>query len=95
VVVVVSAGNYGARTTRGDSANTSAVMGSITEPAHAEDCIAVGSTHRDGFTPGTFFRVDATRVVNNVNDQAFAGAHSDIRKPAVAELAVGAAAAHG
>ncbi len=47
VVVVVSAGNYGARTTRGDSANTSAVMGSITEPAHAEDCIAVGSTHRD------------------------------------------------
>ncbi|WP_406368441.1 S8 family peptidase [Streptomyces sp. NBC_00647] len=46
VVVVVSAGNYGARTA-GDSANTSAVMGSITEPAHAEDCIAVGSTHRD------------------------------------------------
>ncbi|MGW2408424.1 S8 family peptidase [Streptomyces sp. NPDC001739] len=47
VVVVVSAGNYGARTAAGDSANTSAVMGSITEPAHAEDCIAVGSTHRD------------------------------------------------
>ena len=35
VVVVVSAGNYGASTTRGDSANTSAVLGSITEPAHA------------------------------------------------------------
>jgi len=47
VVVVVSAGNYGARTTVGDTANTSASMGSITEPAHAEDCIAVGSTHRD------------------------------------------------
>jgi subtilisin family serine protease len=47
VVVVISAGNYGARTTVGDSANTSASMGSITEPAHAEDCIAVGSTHRD------------------------------------------------
>lgn len=47
VVVVVSAGNFGARTAAGDSANTSAVMGSITEPAHAEDCIAVGSTHRD------------------------------------------------
>jgi subtilisin family serine protease len=47
VSVVVSAGNFGARTTSGDSANTSAVMGSITEPAHAEDCIAVGSTHRD------------------------------------------------
>jgi subtilisin family serine protease len=47
VVVVVSAGNFGARTSHGDSANTFAVLGSITEPAHAEDCIAVGSTHRD------------------------------------------------
>ena len=47
VVVVVSAGNFGARTTRGESVNTSAVLGSITEPAHAEDCIAVGSTHRE------------------------------------------------
>ncbi|MFJ6381202.1 S8 family peptidase [Kitasatospora sp. NPDC092039] len=44
VVVVVSTGNYGARR---EAANTSAVMGSITEPAHAEDCIAVGSTHRE------------------------------------------------
>jgi subtilisin family serine protease len=52
VVVVVSAGNYGARTSLGDSANTSAIMGSITEPAHAQDCIAVGSTHRDA--PHTF-----------------------------------------
>ncbi|MFE7077446.1 S8 family peptidase [Streptomyces sp. NPDC057620] len=47
VVVVVSAGNFGARTATGDSVNTSAVLGSITEPAHAEECIAVGSTHRD------------------------------------------------
>lgn len=47
VVVVVSAGNFGARSTAGESVNTSAVMGSITEPAHAEDCIAVGSTHRE------------------------------------------------
>jgi subtilisin family serine protease len=47
VVVVVSAGNYGARTAAGDSTNTSAVLGSITEPAHAEECIAVGSTHRE------------------------------------------------
>jgi subtilisin family serine protease len=52
VIVVVSAGNYGARTTLGDSANTSAIMGSITEPAHAQDCVAVGSTHRDA--PHTF-----------------------------------------
>ncbi|MBV9204511.1 MAG: S8 family serine peptidase [Actinobacteria bacterium] len=47
VVVVVSAGNFGASTTTGDSASTSAILGSITEPAHAQDCIAVGSTHRD------------------------------------------------
>jgi subtilisin family serine protease len=47
VVAVVSAGNFGARTTTGDAANTSAVLGSITEPAHAEECVAVGSTHRD------------------------------------------------
>jgi subtilisin family serine protease len=47
VIVVVSAGNYGASTTEGDSAKTSAIMGSITEPAHAQDCIAVGSTHRE------------------------------------------------
>jgi subtilisin family serine protease len=44
VVVVVSAGNYGARD---DANSTSSIMGSITEPAHAEDCIAVGSTHRE------------------------------------------------
>ena len=47
VVVVVSAGNYGASTTQGDSASTAAILGSITEPAHAQDCIAVGSTHRE------------------------------------------------
>jgi subtilisin family serine protease len=51
VVVVVSAGNYGARGF-GDLTGTSAIMGSITEPAHAQDCIAVGSTHRDA--PHTF-----------------------------------------
>jgi hypothetical protein len=45
-------------------------------------------------TPGTFVRVDAASVINNVKDQPFAGAHSDIRKPAVAQLAVAAAAAH-
>ena len=47
VLVVISAGNNGARSTAGDSADTAAVLGSITEPAHAEDCIAVGSTHRE------------------------------------------------
>jgi subtilisin family serine protease len=50
VVVVVSAGNSGANQLAGDAAGQagpSAVMGSISEPAHAQDCIAVGSTHRD------------------------------------------------
>ena len=48
----------------------------------------------DQFTAGTFYRVDAVNVINNVKDQPFAGAHSDIRKPALAQLAVAAATAH-
>ncbi|MGV1009341.1 MAG: hypothetical protein ACOYBY_12130 [Dermatophilaceae bacterium] len=44
------------------------------------------------FTPGEFHRVDANLVINDTSDSAFAGAHSDICKPAVAAL-VGAAAA--
>ncbi|MCZ2860667.1 S8 family peptidase [Blastococcus sp. VKM Ac-2987] len=45
VVVVVSAGNSGA----GDALAPRPVgaLGSVTEPAHAENCIAVGSTHRE------------------------------------------------
>jgi hypothetical protein len=47
-----------------------------------------------GFTAGTFYRVNAASVINDVQGELFAGAHSDIRKPAVAELAVETAAAH-
>jgi subtilisin family serine protease len=50
VVVVISAGNSGANLVTGDAAGEAApgsVMGSISEPSHAADCIAVGSTHRD------------------------------------------------
>jgi subtilisin family serine protease len=50
VVVVISAGNSGANRVSGDAVGQpgpAAVMGSISEPAHAEGCIAVGSTHRD------------------------------------------------
>jgi subtilisin family serine protease len=48
VAVVVSAGNAGSDFGNGaNSRNPVAVLGSITEPAHAERCIAVGSTHRD------------------------------------------------
>jgi subtilisin family serine protease len=50
VAVVISAGNSGANLVTGDAAGEAApgaVMGSVSEPAHAQDCIAVGSTHRD------------------------------------------------
>ena len=51
VVVVISSGNGGHSMTQ-DSTSTQALLGSITEPAHAEQCIAVGSTHREA--PHTF-----------------------------------------
>ncbi|MER6126627.1 hypothetical protein ABT173_29230 [Streptomyces sp. NPDC001795] len=46
------------------------------------------------FTPGTFYRVNAADVINNVEGEPFSGAHSDIRKRPVAALAADAAAAH-
>ena len=47
-----------------------------------------------GFAPGTFYRVDAASVIDNTANEPFAGAHSDIRKPPVAQLVVAASAAH-
>jgi len=44
-----------------------------------------------GLEPGTFYRVDAGAVINNVEDDRFSGAHSDIRKPPVAQLVAAAA----
>ena len=41
--------------------------------------------------PGTFHRVDATAVINDVQGQPFSGAHSDIRKAPVADLIAQAA----
>jgi hypothetical protein len=46
------------------------------------------------FTPGTFYRVNAATVINDVRNEAFGGAHSDISKLAVAQLVVAAARAH-
>ncbi|MFE7077447.1 hypothetical protein ACFU96_45970 [Streptomyces sp. NPDC057620] len=46
------------------------------------------------FTSGTFYRINAEDVINDVEGQPFAGAHSDIRKQPVAALAAQAAAAH-
>jgi hypothetical protein len=47
-----------------------------------------------GFTPGTFYRVDASGVIDNTAGEPFSGAHSDIRKAPVAQLVAAAAAAH-
>ncbi len=46
VLVVVSSGNGGGTDADGQSGADS-LLGTITEPAHARSCIAVGSTHRD------------------------------------------------
>lgn len=61
----------------------------------AEDRImpAQGGTSYN-FTPGTFYRIDAAAVINNTTGEPFSGAHSDIRKPPVAQLAAVTAAAH-
>ncbi len=44
--------------------------------------------------PGSFYRVDGSAVIANTTQSSFSGAHSDIRHPPVAWLAVSAAAAH-
>jgi hypothetical protein len=46
------------------------------------------------FAPSTFYRVDASSVINNTAGEPFSGAHSDIRKMPVAQLVAAAAAAH-
>ena len=51
-----------------------------------------GTTYR--FTPGTFYRIDAAKVINDTRNQPFSGAHSDIRKVPVAQLAAATAGAH-
>ncbi len=52
VVVVVSSGNGGATQAVDSARQQMSLMGTITEPGHAADCITVGSTHRDA--PMTF-----------------------------------------
>jgi hypothetical protein len=46
------------------------------------------------FSPGTFYRVDAAWVIDDVDQSAFSGAHSDIRNAPVAQLAAATAGAH-
>lgn len=63
------------------------------KPAEDKAMPAQGGTGY-GFAPGTFYRVDAASVINNTVGEPFSGAHSDIRKPPVAQLAAATAAAH-
>ena len=63
------------------------------KPADDKAMPAQGGTGY-GFAPGTFYRVDAASVINNTAGEPFSGAHSDIKKPPVAQLAAAAAAAH-
>ena len=53
--------------------------------------IALPLNGAETFAPSAFHRVDANLVINDTSDSAFAGAHSDIRKPAVAALIAAAA----
>jgi hypothetical protein len=62
-------------------------------PAHDVSMPAQGGTSY-GFAPGAFYRIDAVTVINNTAGEPFSGAHSDIRKPPVAQLIAAAAAAH-
>jgi hypothetical protein len=63
------------------------------KPAGDQAMPAQGGTNY-GLAPGTFYRIDCAAVINNTAGEPFSGAHSDIRKPPVAQLAAAAAAAH-
>lgn len=50
VVVVISSGNGGSTVASDDAKQRVSLMGTVTEPGHAEQAITVGSTHRDAPT---------------------------------------------
>ena len=59
----------------------------------AADHAGDGGTAYD-LAAGSFYAVDAEAVINDTEGQPFAGAHSDIRDPAIGQLIASAAAAH-
>lgn len=61
-------------------------------PAEDKTMPAGGGTDY-GLAAGSFYRVDARNVINDTTKQPFSGAHSDICKAPVAQLALAAAAA--
>jgi hypothetical protein len=54
---------------------------------------ATGGTAYD-LAAGSFYAVNGEAVINDTEGQPFAGAHSDIRDPAIGQLIASAAAAH-
>jgi hypothetical protein len=62
-------------------------------PAQERDLQPAGKDY--AFSANTFYRVDGSGVINDTTQSEFSGAHSDIRRPEVAWLAVAAAAAGG
>jgi hypothetical protein len=67
------------------------------QPAGAASTVVMPATGGldYGFTPGSFYRIDAAKVICDTTESSFSGAHSDIRKLPVAQLVAAAAAAHG
>lgn len=63
-------------------------------PAQTITLLADGALTHD-FRRGTYYLVDAAEVINDTQGQPFAGAHSDIVKPQVAQLAVALATPFG
>jgi hypothetical protein len=57
--------------------------------------LALPLTGQEAFGRGEFHRIDANFVINDTSAGPFAGAHSDIQKPEVAALIIGAARAAG
>jgi hypothetical protein len=61
------------------------------QPLEPVDLLAPGEEY--GLSTGNFYAVDGSGVINDWEESAFSGAHSDIRRPEVAWLIAAAAAA--
>lgn len=62
-------------------------------PAGSLTLLSVGEAY--SLEAGSFYRVNGSAVIADTSQSPFSGAHSDIRHPEIAWLAVAAAATHG
>jgi hypothetical protein len=60
------------------------------DPSHEGHLLDAGSDY--GFSPGHFYGINGSAVINDVRQSLFSGAHSDIRKKEIAWLVASAAA---